>query len=193
MPRVEDPDHPVGLAAQEYNAGEESLKQEADSWTIMRTAPYAELHVVERLPELFGSGQVVTNAADGRMPFISRADIAAAAAAILVDADQHAEQTYDVSGPDRVSWKEVAGLIEDLSGREIGYVEMDDDEYRKATEASGVPPLFVDALVGMGIAVREGYFDEQSDIVERVTGRPPADLRTVLSAHVAELQNSEQP
>lgn len=191
MPKVDDPSHPVGLAAEEYRDGELSAMRLAPSWTILRTAPYAELHVVERLPELFGSGKVVTNAGDGRMPLISRADIAATAAAILVDADRHAGQIYDVSGPERLSWKAVAEILEDLSGREFGYVELNDEDYRAATEASDAPPLLVDALVGMGIAVRQGYFDAESDIIETTLGRPPRKLRDVLADHVGALQASD--
>jgi NAD(P)H dehydrogenase (quinone) len=149
-------------------------------------APYAELHVLERLPELFGAGKVITNAGEGRMPFISRADCAAAAVAVLVS-DDHAGRTYDVSGPESLSWKDVAQLVSEVSGHEIGFVSMGDEEYRVAAKASGAPPLLVDALVGMGIAVREGYFDVPTEAFEELTGRRPTPLRDVLEKHRHEL------
>jgi NAD(P)H dehydrogenase (quinone) len=182
MPKVDDPDHPVGLAAEEYREGEELVHEIASSWTVLRMAPYAELHVLERLPELFGTGKVITNAGEGRMPFISRADCAAAAVAVLVS-DDHAGRTYDVSGPESLSWKDVAELVTEVSGHEIGFVSMGDEEYRVEAKASGAPPLLVDALVGMGIAVREGYFDVPTEVFEELTGRRPTPLRDVLHKH----------
>jgi NAD(P)H dehydrogenase (quinone) len=182
MPKVEDPRHPVGLAAQEYREGEEAVRAGAKAWTILRTAPYAELHVLERLPELFGTGRIVTNAGEGRMPFVARADCAAAGVAVLTQ-DEHDGQTYDVSGPESLSWRDVARLVSELSGREIGFEALDDDAYRQVTVDAGASPLLVDALVGMGIAVRMGYFDVPTEAVERLTGRPPQTLRSVLAEH----------
>jgi NAD(P)H dehydrogenase (quinone) len=187
MPKVDDPRHPVGLAAEEYREGEEVVRATARSWAIMRTAPYAELHVLERLPELFGTGRIVTNAGDGRMPFVSRADCAATGVAILTQ-EGHDEVIYDVSGPESLSWEDVAALVTEVSGTEIGFVAMGDEEYRAATIESGAPPLLVDALVGMGIAVREGWFDVPTDVVERLTGRPATPLRDVLIAHRADTE-----
>lgn len=186
MPKVDDPAHPVGLAAEEYREGEELVKAEARSWTILRMAPYAELHVLERLPELFGTGKVVTNAGAGRMPFISRTDCAAAAVAVLVS-DGHAGEVLDVSGPESLTWGDVAGLVTEVSGHRIELVALPDAEYEQATRESGAPPLLVDALVGMGIAVRDGWFDVPTDVVEQLTGRAPRSLRDVLVEHRSEL------
>jgi NAD(P)H dehydrogenase (quinone) len=182
MPNVDDPAHPVGLAAEEYREAEERVKAEARAWTILRMAPYAELHVLERLPELFGTGKVVTNAGEGRMPFISRADCAAAAVAVLTG-DGHAGETLDVSGPEALTWGDVAALVTDGSGTTIELGALPADAYAQATRDSGAPPLLVDALVGMGIAVREGFFDVPTDVVEQLTGRRPRPLRDVLAEH----------
>jgi NAD(P)H dehydrogenase (quinone) len=182
MPRVDAVSHPAGLPAQEYRAAETSLKRIGLGWTILRNAPYAELHVVERLPELFGAGRVVTNAGEGRAPFISRRDCAAVASAALVS-DGHEGQTYDVSGPESLTWRDVTQLTSYVVGRNIEYVAVDDRTYRAQTLAAGAPPLLADALTAMGIAMREGYFDVRSDAVARFTGRQPTSLREVLIAN----------
>jgi NAD(P)H dehydrogenase (quinone) len=186
MPKVDDERHPVGLAAEEYREGEELVRAEARSWAILRMAPYAELHVLERLPELFGTGRIVTNAGAGRMPFISRADCAAAGVAVLTQ-DRHDNVVYDISGPESLTWQQVAQLVSEISGQDIGFVSMGDEEYRATTVATGAPPLLVDALVGMGIAVRDGWFDVPTDTFHELTGRTPATLREVLTAHRADV------
>ena len=184
MPRVDEPDHPIQFVAREYRKGEEDAEELFDHWTILRVYPFTELQIVERLPILFGDGKIVTNARDGKRRYISRTDVARTAAAVLRDADKYDHQLCDVAGPNAYSFKEVAALISELSGQEIEYVEVDDGEYRKLVEASGQSQLMVDALVGAGIAMREGYMEVPSDFVERSTGTAPRDLPEVLAEHV---------
>jgi NAD(P)H dehydrogenase (quinone) len=186
MPKVDDPAHPVGLAAQEYRDAEELLAAGGVPYAILRDAPYAELHVVERFTPALAAGQMRINTADGTAAFVSRADVARAAIALVLG-DGHMGNTYDITGPELLTFKQVAELLAEVSGRPLEYVEVDDATFAQETAAAGVPPLMVDALTGMGKAVREDYFAVQSDDFKTITGRDPLSLREVLEAHRDEL------
>jgi NAD(P)H dehydrogenase (quinone) len=184
MPKVDDPRHPVGLAAQEYREAEETLAASGTAWTVLRDGPYAELHVVERFTPAVAAGRMVINTADGEAGFVSRRDVAAALAAVLTDAPgRHDGVIYDISGPELVSFRDVAEKLSRVSGREVEYVDVDDAAFAQATREAGVPALMVDALTGMGRAVREGYFAIRTDEVQRLTGAAPTSLDDVLEQH----------
>jgi NAD(P)H dehydrogenase (quinone) len=187
MPKVDDASHPVGLAAEEYRIAEQQVIDSGVPWIILRDAPYSELHVIERFTPALAQGRMVINTADGQAGFVSRRDVARAAIAALLN-DDAAVGIYDVSGPELLSFRDVAALLSDVSGRTLEYVDVDDERFREQIRAAGVPALMVDALTGMGRAVREGYFAVQTDAVEQLTGQPPQTLRAVLEDHRAELQ-----
>jgi hypothetical protein len=64
---------------------------------------------------------------------------------------------------------------------------MADDEFADVARASGMAPAMVEALTGLGVATREGYFEGPPDVFEALTGRRPERLRDVLEAHRDEL------
>jgi NAD(P)H dehydrogenase (quinone) len=188
MPSVDDPSHPVGLAAAEYHEAEETLKHSDLAWTVLRDGPYSELHVVERFAPAVAAGKVIMSSGDGKAGFVSRADVAAAAIAVLLsDKGAHHGQTYDISGPELLSFPEAVSIVADVTGREIEYVEVDDAAFAEHCRATGVPDLMVDALTGMGKAIREGYFAIKTDQVQELTGVAPLPLRQVLEHHREDL------
>jgi NAD(P)H dehydrogenase (quinone) len=188
MPSVERADHPVGLAAAEYREAEETLKESGLAWTVLRDGPYSELHVVERFAPAVAAGKVVMSSGQGQAGFVSREDVAAAAIAVLLSAEgEHNGEIYDISGPELLTFPEAVSLVAEVTGRDIEYVEVGDDEFAEHLRKNGVPDLMVDALSGMGKAIREGYFAIATDRVEELTGSAPAPLRDVLERHREEL------
>jgi NAD(P)H dehydrogenase (quinone) len=188
MPGVDDPTHPVGLAAAEYREAEELLAASGVPWTVLRDGPYSELHVVERFASAVAAGRVVMNSGDGTAGFVSRDDVAACAVGVLLspEGDHHA-QTYDISGPELLSFPAAVALVAEVSGREIEYVEVDDDAFAAHLRATGLGELMIDALTGMGQAIRQGYFAVATDQVQMITGQPPVPLREVLVRHREDL------
>jgi NAD(P)H dehydrogenase (quinone) len=188
MPKVDDPTHPVGLAAAEYREAEETLAESGLAWTVLRDGPYSELHVVERFAPAVAAGRVVMNSGDGTAGFVSRADVAAAAVGVLLSPEgEHNGRIYDISGPELMSFRQAVELVSEVTGREIDYIEVDDAEFEQAMREAGLGELMVDALTGMGRAIREGYFAVATDHVRQITGDEPAPLGDVLTRHREDL------
>jgi len=83
-------------------------------YTIIKPAAFMQI--------LLGSvagGTLYHNWGEGRVGFIDAADIAAFAAQILTEPDQHASQTYTITGPTSLSMAEVAATITDAIGNPI--------------------------------------------------------------------------
>jgi NAD(P)H dehydrogenase (quinone) len=188
MPKVDDPEHPIGLVAAEYRDAEELLKRSGLAFTVLRNAPYAELHVIERFTPALTTGEMRINTAGGRAAFVARTDVARAAiTAALADDEEHVGRIYDITGPELLSFEQVARLLAEVSGRQLAYVEVDDATFAEETAAAGVPELMVEGLTGMGRAVREGYFAVQTGDYASITGSDPLPLRQVLEAHREQL------
>jgi NAD(P)H dehydrogenase (quinone) len=181
--------HPCGVVVDENRLTEELLRKGPVAWTVMRNAAYAELQVPLGAVAV-SYGKLVTNAAEGRFAPISRADCAAAAAVVLTS-EGHEGQTYEITGPEALTQADIARLLGEVSGRPVTVVRTGDRRLLWGLGRLGTPKPVARAIVDLGIATRQGYFDVVDPAFEHIVGRRPQTLREVLIAHRAELAAAE--
>jgi NAD(P)H dehydrogenase (quinone) len=178
-----NPSHsnPIIVAA-DHRETEEHLRLCGTGWTLLRNSIYAEVLAGEAGGAL-ASGRYVTNAGDGRTSYVSRADCARAAAAVLTS-DGHDGKTYDITGPEGLTAAEVAALFSELGGRPVEFVSITDEEHAAGlVEHAGLPEELARGYATFGEGARRGYCAAVSDTVERLTGRTPRSVREVLVDH----------
>ena len=129
----------------------------------------------------------MTNAGDGRAAYVARTDCAAAAAAVLVG-DGHANQAYDITGPEALGAADIAAIVAKLSGRPVEVVQVDDDARAAGlVEQAGLPEPAARLVTSFGRAQREAWLETVTTTVADLTGRPPCPLRDVIAAEQATL------
>src|SRR5207247_9489802 len=112
----------------------------------------------------------------GRAAAVDPADLDAVPTAAITD-PAHAGKSYAVTGPQSIAYDELAERFSRVLGRPVEHVRIDDDAFHGALTAAGLPAWTVDAFVEMyARGVRGGHFDQTSDDVERVLGRPPRTI-----------------
>lgn len=185
------PGHPVGLAVDENRGTEEMLQGGNVPFTVLRNAAYAELQVPLGAVAV-RYGKLVSNAGEGRVAPISRSDCAAAAAAV-VTSPGHEGKTCEITGPEALTQADIARLLTDVTGRAVKLVPMGDRRLSWGLARLGTPKPVARAIVDLGIATREGYFDVVDPAFEQITGRRPRTVRDVLLAHREELVGSDEP
>ena len=174
---------PAELNAQ-HRATEEHLGAVAPAWTFLRNNIYADLLVQQYVAP--SGDAVVTNAGLGRAPYVAREDCAAVAVAVLASLDDdHAGQVYDVTGPASLTVADLVPLLSRSVGAELALVDVTDEQTLAGLVAAGLPEPVARIFTGFGIALRSGHFDVASDVVERLTGRPPLPVEAVLRAAAA--------
>jgi NAD(P)H dehydrogenase (quinone) len=183
------PGHPTGDVANEHRQTEELLFSSGVATTILRFGAFADLQVPLGAMAA-GYGKLVTNAGDGRIAPISRQDCATAAVAVLTS-DGHEGKVYDVTGPEALSQSDIAALVSEVSGRHIEVVPIGDRRLAWGLMRFGTPKPVARAIVNLGVATRENYFDVVDTAFEQLTGRRPVTLRDVLVAHRGELLNAD--
>lgn len=179
------------IAVKDHIATERMLRESGLDWTALRDAQYAEAVVEAMAPLVIGSGRMLSVAGDGRMGFVSRNDCVASAVAVLTGSG-HVGRTYNLTGPEALSYREVAGLLQSVSGRPVEFVVTDEEGLYAMFDAMGVPrqpvegltvsdvPWNSDDMVSFEVAVRDRHFDVLSNDVERLTGRVPVSLAELL-------------
>jgi NAD(P)H dehydrogenase (quinone) len=178
-------DHPSGVVVDEQRETEALLHEGGIAWTALRYAAYAELQVPLGAVAV-SYGRLVTNAGSGRIAPISRSDCAAAAAVALT-MDGHEGQTYEITGPEALTQSDIARLLTDVTGSPVRVVPTGDRRLMWGLSRLGTPRPVARAIVDLGVATREGYFDVVDPAFERLTGRTPRSLRDIFVAHRDEL------
>jgi len=162
---------------QSYYVPEQALMRGATPWTILRMAYYAESFVDEvrmSLPQ-----GVHASTSNRRVNFVSRDDVAAAAAGILVGEGHHGA-IYQATGPEALDGSARAALVTKVTGKSFGFAAVTVDQYRQGLAGAGLPPFVVDAVLGIQDMWARGGFDVTTGDVERLAGRPPRSLEGVL-------------
>lgn len=171
--------------ARDHWATEEHLRASGMAVTFLRDNFYLDF-----LPEIVGEDGVIRGpAGDGRVAAVTRADIARSAVAVLTAPDDHAGATWDLTGPEALSFTEVADLLSAHTGRAVGYHAETVEEAYASRLRWPAPQWQYDAWVSTYTAIANGELAGVTDHVQRLTGRPA----TGLAAYLSHLDAPEQP
>ena len=172
--------NPAG-ATPSHRATEETLRNSGLQLTLLRNGLYADFQV-PGLQAAMESGLHVHNGGNGKTAYVTRADCAAVAAAVLTG-ERHEGKAYDVTGPESLSGADLAAIASEVSGKPVEAIAVDDEAYMASLiEHAGLPAPIAGFAASFGRAIRGGFLDGQSPVVEQLTGRAPRTLQELLAS-----------
>jgi len=162
-----------------YRLAEQAL---ADSGiagqTVLRMNFFAETFV-ELTAMALPSG-AMPGLAENRVAFVSRSDVAAALAGVLLT-QGHEGRTYELTGPASVSGAERAAIIAEVTGRPMAYQLVSEQELLASLAQAGLPEFLLASFVHMQQTFIEGAFDVVSGDIAALGGRQPQTLQAVVA------------
>ncbi|MEV4757613.1 NAD(P)H-binding protein [Micromonospora sp. NPDC049559] len=157
---------------------ERVVRNSGKAWTILRPNwlmqnfdedEWVYARAIREENELYaGSGDRVVS-------FVDTRDVADATVTVLTE-DGHDGQGYTLTGPEAVTFGEVAEVLSRASGRPIRHVDADLTAHRAHFARSGRPDAWVDHMMHLFVLVRAGVFSAVTDDFRRLTGNPPRTL-----------------
>jgi uncharacterized protein YbjT (DUF2867 family) len=160
------------------------LHAHAPRWTVLRPSWFMQNFTTQHLPSIVHEGCIYSATQDGRVPFIDAADIAAVAVAALT-APHLVSRDHVLTGPEALTYDEVAGMIGDVAGRPVRHCRLSAEALAARYAGFGIPNHYASMLAGMDEAIAGGAEDRTTDEVERVTGRPPTWFASFLDTQRA--------
>lgn len=130
-----------------------------------------------------GEGVVREAYVDVPVAIVHEADVGAVSAAVLTG-DGHAGQTYTISGPQPLTIRKRIATLSDVLGRPILLEELSDAQARDQWRAAGHPEELVELLASWH-SDPPAAARVVTDVVERVTGRPPRTFAQWAQEHAA--------
>ncbi len=176
-----EPDSPVAIS-RGHHAVEEHLRACGLTHTILR--PYAFMQNLLRLAPTVARGVILGTTGDAPCNHVDCRDIGDVAAAALTRPDI-AGGTYSLTGPEAVSYPDIASRMSSLSGKQVRYVDLTPDELRdNLIHHAHMPTWLADHVTEiqqLAIARPETPNGTVADIL----GRPPRTLDAFLREHQA--------
>jgi NAD(P)H dehydrogenase (quinone) len=171
------------LLAGDHLATEKLLAESGLPIVLLRNSWYLE-NYTEQIPVALEHGAVLGAAGEGRVSAATRADYAAAAAAVLADGD-HAGQVYELGGDNAFTLGEYAAELAAASGREVAYRDLSTEDYTTALFAAGLPEGYAQVLADSDRGLAAGDLFTDSGDLSRLTGRPTTTMAEAVRAALA--------
>lgn len=191
---VGKPENDDSLAVRDHRITENLIRQSGLQWTFLRNSQYTEAMRDAGAPAALNAGQWLSASGDGRIAMISREDCIRAAVAVMAT-DGHQDKTYNITGPELISYRELCDLVSELAGKPIAYKGISADELYAFFDSLGIPRTAQDDhvvdgfgwcsddMVSFETMIRNGGFAVISDDVEQLTGQKPETVHQFLTRY----------
>ena len=160
------------------------LRESGLTWTFVRASFFMQNLTGTHLSDIRDRDEIVVPAGHGATSFVDAADVAAVAAAALLDPGQHRNRAWTPTGPRALTYTEVAQTLSTTLGRPIRYANPGILRYaRHARHTLDMSWGMVAVTSAIYTIARLGRADGLTDDVVRVTSREPVPFETFASAH----------
>lgn len=170
------------ILAQEHLETEEYLKASGIPYTVLRNGWYTENYTAGLGAALAG-GKILGSAGEGKIAAATRADYAAAAVKVLQEPSLQGK-TYELAGDHPFTLKEYAAAVSRVSGKNIPYENLSEEDHAKALEAGGMPAGFASVMAGFDQGAKRGDLDHKGNELSTLIGRPTTSLEDAVSAAI---------
>jgi uncharacterized protein YbjT (DUF2867 family) len=154
------------------------------AYTLLRANAYMQ-NILALAPMIKQTGGFLMSAGDGRIGMIDARDVAATAVTVATAPKAHTGRTYRLTGPDLVTYADVAKELSDALGHPVEYRRTSPTEHRTVMIQLGVPETVATSNAQAFGLIAEGDAAWLSNDAESITGTAPRSLRTFIADHVA--------
>jgi uncharacterized protein YbjT (DUF2867 family) len=127
-------------------------------------------------------GVLYTPLRDARLSLVDVGDIADVAALTLTRPG-HEGQVYEITGPESLSFADVAATLSGVLGKPVRYVDIPPEAFEAAMLGSGMPAWNARAVAELFRYFATGALARTTDTIETLLGRPPVSFAGFAREH----------
>lgn len=181
------PDAPVMFDRWHYQA-EKALEESGMAWTHLRPSYFMQNILIQG-----ASGTLALPFADRPVNLVDVRDIAGVVVAALTG-NGHEGRTYEVTGPQALTFFAVADRITAVTGRKFNYIPVTEYEFKAALQQWGLPESMAADLAREYGEIGAGHpaFSMPRNTVQQVTGHPARSIDEFARDYAQRLTNPPQ-
>jgi (4-alkanoyl-5-oxo-2,5-dihydrofuran-3-yl)methyl phosphate reductase len=151
--------------------GEMAIRNSGIPYTFVQPSGFMS-NALFWAPLIKAKGVVRSYTGEGKIPFIHPDDIGAVAAEAVVS-EKYAGASLPISGPEALSYGEMAAKIASATGQPIRFEDISEEEERRIMAGWGESAEMLEAHISIYQAIRNGRLATVTDKVALVLGRKP--------------------
>lgn len=162
----------------DYAASEVLLKNCGVPFVALRHGFYAT-SAIQIMAEALVHGQLTT-IQDGKISWVAHADLAEAAALILIGEVKFDGITPPLTGPEALDFSDLAAIASQLQKKKVTHTIVNDDQMRAPLIARGIPESIIEMLLGLYIGARNQEWSTVDPTLQNLLGRPLITMKEQL-------------
>jgi uncharacterized protein YbjT (DUF2867 family) len=163
------------LFGRPHRAIEKKIEAGGIPYTFLRPTGFMQ-NMLSNAAIIKSQGAFYLPAGEARVSEIDYRDIAKVAAVTLTE-DGHIGKSYDLTGPEAMTYAERAKVLSEVLGRPITYVSPPDADWKATMRGYGLPEWQVEGILDLIRYYKTGNSERISPAVEEVTGSKPISYR----------------
>lgn len=164
------PDGPTANVRQHAQI-EDDILASGQTYVILRPHYFMQ-NILSSAQNIAGDGKIYYGMGEGRIGMIDARDIAESAEVCAVS-DRFDDQILTLTGPERLSFYDVAGALTEILDRTITYVPVSPEQVEQFMRVRGGGAWTARVLRDYAKAYSEGWGDFVTGDVEQITGHAP--------------------
>ncbi|WP_413741768.1 SDR family oxidoreductase [Sodalis sp. RH15] len=173
---------PLTILGEEHRATEALLQDSGLPAALLRNGWYNENYAMG-IPAAIAINSLAGCAGDGLISSATRADYAAAAAAVLTGTG-HAGKIYELAGDEAYTLTDLAAEISRQSGTVVNYVNLTQAGYQELLKQAGLPEPVAAMLADSAAGTAKGGLFDSSRQLSRLIGRPTTPMAQTVAAAI---------
>jgi uncharacterized protein YbjT (DUF2867 family) len=161
---------------------ERTIRESGLAWTFLR--PTFFMQNLLGLAGMVKGGTIFQPAGASKASFVDTRDIAAVAVSALTEPG-HEGKAYDITGPETLSYEDIAGIFSRVVGRAVKYQDIPPAAARQAMVGMGIPEWNADGINELMDQMRAGAYAVVSKAVSEIGHKKPTTLEQFVRENAA--------
>ena len=158
---------------------EEYIKQSGLAWTMIKPNFYMQ-NLLASAGTIKDQGKIFLPMGEGKTGMIDTTDVGKVIAKVLSE-DGHESMNHEITGPEILSFYEVAEIFSRALGKQVDYVDVPMDAYKETLGQFLTNQWHLDAVIDLFKGIAEGGIEDKTNTFNELTGETPKSLSQFLA------------
>ena len=158
---------------------EEYIKQSGLNWTMVKPNFYMQ-NLLASAATIKDQGKIFLPMGEGKTGMIDTTDVGKVLAKVLSE-DGHESMNHEITGPEILSFFEVAEIFTQGLGKQVDYVDVPLAAYKETLGQFLTNQWHLDAVIDLFKGIADGGIEEKTDTYSNLMGESPKSLSQFIS------------
>ena len=152
---------------------EKAIESSGMTWTFLRPNSFMQNVVTFMGETIKAEAAFYSSSGEAKISHVDVRDIAAVAVKALTEPNNHEGRIYTLSGPEALTYDELADELSKVLRRQISHVSLSPSDLKNGMLGDGMPEEIADRMLDLERYFREDRASFITNDIKQVTGRDP--------------------